>query len=174
MTTNNRVRAYAKTLTKPSTPAKWQIPMRKTPAGRMEFYLEGELKDKFCELYPKTSNRRMMFLFGIKLFTLQRFKRKLGLKRDAQDISELRKEMWHKERLRIKYDLERQTTYRIPVKNLTHVAHNHKSMMIRQCNYFADPLGDPYIVCYDSQTRRSAKREATAVRHGLKVVEAEE
>lgn len=80
----------------------------------MEFYLEGELKDKFCELYSKISNRRMMFLFGIKLFTLQRFKRKLGLKRDAQDISELRKEMWHKERLRIKYNLERQTTYHIP------------------------------------------------------------
>lgn len=82
--------------------------------------------------------------------------------------------MWRKERLRIKYDLERQTTYHIPLKNLTHVAHNHKSMMIRQCNYFADPLGAPYIVCYDSETKRSVKREATAAKHGLKVVEADE
>lgn len=46
--------------------------------------------------------------------------------------------------------------------------------MIRKCNYFADPLGDPRIVCYDSETQRSARREATAVRHGLKVVEADE
>ena len=45
--------------------------------------------------------------------------------------------------------------------------------MIRKCNYFAAPLGDSHIVCYDSQTQRSPKREATAVRHGLKVVEAE-
>ena len=46
--------------------------------------------------------------------------------------------------------------------------------MIKACNYFADPLGDPYIICYDSETQRSAQREATAVRHGLKVVEADE
>lgn len=159
---------------KPHSSAQWQIPMRKTPAGRMEFYLEGELKDKFYEFYPKTSNRHMMVLFGIKLFTLLRFKRELGLKRSAQEIGELRKDIWRKERLRIKYGIERHTSYRIPLKNLTHVAHNHKSMMIRQCNYFADPLGDPYVVCYDSQTRRSARREATAVRHGQKVVEANE
>ena len=46
--------------------------------------------------------------------------------------------------------------------------------MIHRCNYFADPLGDPYIVCYDSQTRRSARREATAAKHWLKVVKADE
>ena len=45
---------------------------------------------------------------------------------------------------------------------------------IKCCNYFADPLGDPHIICYDSETRRSARREATAAKHGLKVVEADE
>ena len=38
----------------------------------------------------------------------------------------------------------------------------------------ADPLGDPHIICYDSETQRSAQREATAAKHGLKVVEADE
>ena len=37
-----------------------------------------------------------------------------------------------------------------------------------------DPLGDPHIICYDSETQRSARREATAAKHGLKVVEADE
>lgn len=46
--------------------------------------------------------------------------------------------------------------------------------MIKACNYFADPLGDPHIICYDSDTQRSERREATAAKHGLKVVEADE
>ena len=88
--------------------------------------------------------------------------------------SEQRKELWHKERLRMKYGLERKTRLHLPLNNIPHRAAAHKYLMIRQCNYFADPLGDPYVVCYDSQTQRSARREATAAKHGLKVVEADE
>ena len=33
---------------------------------------------------------------------------------------------------------------------------------------------DHHIICYDSETQRSARREATAAKHGLKVVEADE
>ena len=36
--------------------------------------------------------------------------------------------------------------------------------MIKTCNYFADPLGDPRIICYDSETQRSARREETAAK----------
>lgn len=46
--------------------------------------------------------------------------------------------------------------------------------MIKACNYFADTLGDHHIVCYDSETQRSAQREVTAAKYGLKVVEADE
>ena len=227
-----------KTPLKPTTAAKWQVPMRPNPInGVKEYYLEGELKERFCQLFPKNSNRRMMTWFGISFSTLQRFRRELGLQKDmrairkqlAKDIkktcekngyydslrghapseacqeatrkmwaegfhpmkqlkakkprryrmvlrkrSEKRKELWHKERLRLKYGLERKTRLHIPLNNIPHRAAAHKYLMIRQCNYFADPLGDPYIVCYDSQTQRSARREATAARHGLKVVEADE
>ena len=227
-----------KTPNKPTTPAKWQIPTRpKYRAGKDEYYLEGELKERFCKLFPKNSNRRMMTWFGISFSTLQRFRRELGLQKDmrairkqlAKDIkkicekngyydslrghapseacqeatrkmwaegfhpmkqlkakkprryrmvlrkrSEKRKELWHKERLRLKYGLERKTRLHIPLNNIPHRAAAHKYLMIRQCNYFADPLGDPYVVCYDSQTQRSARREATAAKHGLKVVEADE
>ena len=227
-----------KTPNKPIGKAKWQVPMRPNPtSGMKEYYLEGELNERFCKLFPKNSNRRMMTWFGISFSTLQRFRRELGLQKDmrairkqlAKDIkktcekngyydslrghapseacqeaarkmwaegfhpmkqlkakkprryrmvlrkrSEKRKELWRKERLRLKYGLERKTRLHIPLNNIPHRAAAHKYLMIRQCNYFADPLGDPYVVCYDSQTQRSARREATAAKHGLKVVEADE
>jgi hypothetical protein len=227
-----------KTPLKPTTAAKWQVPMRpNTKSGAKEYYLEGELKDRFCKLFPKNSNRRMMAWFGIGFSTLQRFKREFGLEKDMQSIrkqhakdikkicerngyyasirgkapseacleatrqlrasgfhpmkqlkatnprkykqlmrkkSEQRKELWRKERIRAFYGLERQTNLRIPAAPLSHSASSHKHAMIKSCNYFADPLGDPHIVCYDSETQRSARREATAEKYGLKVVEADE
>ena len=227
-----------KTPNKPTTPAKWQIPTRpKYRAGKDEYYLEGELKERFCKLFPKNSNRRMMTWFGIGFSTLQRFKRELGLEKDMKAIrkqqakdtkkicerngyyasirgkapseacleatrqlraagfhpikqlkannprkynrlmqkkSEQRKELWRKERLRQKYDLDRQTSLHIPLNPLSHRASSQKHAMIKFCNYFPDPDGDPHIICYDSETQRSARREATAAKHGLKVVEADE
>ena len=227
-----------KTPNKPTTAAKWQVPMRPNPtSGVKEYYLEGELKERFCKLFPKNSNRRMMTWFGIGFSTLQRFKREFGLEKDMKSIirqqakdtkricerngyyasirgkapseacmeaarqlraagfhpikqlkannprkynrlmqkkSEQRKELWRKERMRMVYGLERRTKLRLPLNSLTHAASACKYMMIRECNYFADPDGDSHIICYDSQTRRSEKREATAIRHGFTIVEGED
>ena len=223
---------------KPTTPAKWQVPMRpNAKSGVKEYYIEGELKERFCKLFPKNSNRRMMTWFGIGSSTLQRFKREFGIEKDMKSIirqqakdtkricerngyyasirgkapseacmeaarqlraagfhpikqlkannprkykrmlrkrSEQRKELWRKERLRQKYDLDRQTSLHIPLNPLSHRASSHKHAMIKCCNYFPDPDGDPHIICYDSETQRSAQREKTAAKHGLKVVEADE
>lgn len=227
-----------KTPLKPTTAAKWQVPMRPNPInGVKEYYLEGELKERFCKIFPKNSNRRMMTWFGISFSTLQRFKREFGLEKDMQSIrkqqakdikkicekngyyasirgkkpseacydgarklrasgfnplkqfkannprkykrmlrklGEQRKELWRKERLRAFYGLERQTKLCIPDAPMSRRAASQKHAMIKFCNYFADPLGDPHIICYDSETQRSAQREATAAKHGLKVVEADE
>ena len=223
---------------KPTEKAKWQIPMRPhQEKGAMEYYLEGELKELFCKLFPKNSNRRIMTWFGISFSTMQRFKRELGLQKDmkaiykqhAKDVkkicernvyyasirgnapseacieatrklratgfnpinhlkvnnprkymrlmkkkSEQRKELWHKERLRQDYGLARRTSLNVPVNPLSHKASSQKHAMIKCCNYFADPDGDPRIICYDSQTRRSAKREATAVKYGFSMEQVED
>ena len=227
-----------KTPNKPTTAAKWQVPMRPNEkSGVKEYYLEGELKERFCKLFPKNSNRRLMKWFGISFSTLQRFRRELGLQKDMRAIrkqqakdtkkicerngyyaslrgkkpseasieairqlraagfhplkqlkannprkykrlmrkkSEQRKELWRKERLRAFYGLDRQTKLRIPAAPMSRRATAQKHAMIKFCNYFSDPDGDPHIICYDSETQRSARREATAARHGLKVVEADE
>ena len=227
-----------KTPLKPTKEAKWQVPMRPSQKnGVSAYYLEGELKERFCKLFPKNSNRRMMAWFGLSFYTLQRFKREFGLEKDMKSIirqqakdtkricekngyyaslrgkkpseacfdgarklfasgfhpmkqlkannprrykqlmrkkSEQRKELWRKERLRAFYGLDRQTNLRIPTNPMSRRATAHKHAMIKCCNYFADPLGDPHVICYDSDTQRSAQREATAAKHGLKVVEADE
>ena len=227
-----------KTPLKPTTAAKWQVPMRpNAKSGVKEYYLEGELKERFCKLFPKNSNRRMMAWFGISFSTLQRFKREFGLEKDMQAVrkqqakdikkicerngyyasirgkapseacmeairqlraagfhpmkqlkannprkykrlmrkkGEQRKELYRKEQLRAFYGLERQTNLRIPSAPMSRRATVQKHAMIKCCNYFPDPLGDPHIICYDSDTKRSARREATAAKYGLKIVEADE
>ena len=65
-------------------------------------------------------------------------------------------------------------SFHISSNPMSRKATAHKYAMIKACNYFADPLGDPHVICYDSETQRSARREATAAKHGLKVVEADE
>ncbi len=226
-----------KTPTKPDGVAKWQVPMRPNPkSGLMEYYLEGEIRDKFIELFPKHSNRRIMQWFGLSFSTLQRFRRELGLKKDMRKIrreltrdvkricekngyyeslrgkkpseatieatrrlfatgfhplkrlkeisprrykatlerySMARKEMWRKENLRAMYGLERKTRLRIPDIPMTRRAKKQKHAMIKFCNYFAVD-DDVWTVCYDSQTRRSPQREATAIKYGLQVVEGED
>ncbi len=225
-----------KTPGKPTGKAKWQIPMRlNAKNGKMEYYLEGELKDKFIKLFPKNSNRRLMRWFGISHSTCERFKRELGLKKDmtairkqlAKDVkkicekngyydslrgrapseaaieatrkrfaegfhpwahlkktnprkfkrgvmkrTEKRNKSIRKDRLRVKYGLEQKTKMHLPFAPLSHRASSQKHVMIKQNDYFADP-DHPDWVCYDAQTRRSERREATARRHGLIVVEGE-
>ncbi len=76
-----------KTPLKSTKRAKWQVPVRRhEKAGVMEYYLEGELKERFCKLFPKHSNRRLMEWFGISFSTLQRFKRECGLEKDMKAI----------------------------------------------------------------------------------------
>lgn len=226
-----------KTPTKPDGVAKWQVPMRPHPkAGVMEYFLEGDIRDKFIELFPKHSNRRIMQWFGISFSVLQRFKRELGLEKDMRKIrreqardakrtcekngfyeslrgkkppeaaleatrrlratgfnpmkrlkeisprrykaaldrmGKARSELYRKERLRVLYGLERKTRLIFTDEPMTRKASAQKHAMIKECNYFAVD-DDVWTVCYDSQTRRSTRREATAIKHGLKIVEGED
>lgn len=86
-------------------------------------------------------------------------------------LSEKRKELFRKEELRQRYGLTRHT--KLHLRTTTHRMSVQKCVMIKKKNYFADPT-DPTVVCYDSLTRRCPRMEATAIKHGLKVVEGSE
>lgn len=88
-------------------------------------------------------------------------------------MGKARSELFRKERMRVLYGLERKTRLRITDNPMTHKASAQKHAMIKECNYFAVD-DDVWTVCYDSQTRRSTRREATAIKHGLKIVKGEE
>lgn len=94
----------------------------------------------------------------------------LRYKATLEMMGKARSELYRKERLRALYGLEQKTRLRVPCNPMTHRASAHKHAMIKSCNYFAVD-DDVWTVCYDSQTRRSPRREATAIKYGLKVVE---
>lgn len=224
-----------KTPLKPTGKAKYQVPKRRHPErGYMEYCLEGEVKEKFCKLFPIHSNRRVMEWFGISFATLQRFKRNLGLEKNMKAIrreqtrdtkriceangyyaslrgkapseatiedtrryrathphpleilkqknirkyrefikrrSERMRELRRIEVLREKYGLERKTRFKC--RSISSGGSAQKHLMIKMHNYFADPDHVTWV-CYDSQTERSPRMEATAMRHGLRLVEGDE
>lgn len=84
-----------------------------------------------------------------------------------------RKELIRKERFRESYGLERETKLKVVVLPMGHRASSQKHSMIKRFNYYADP-DHPTWVYYDSETRRSPRSEATAERHGLRVLQGAE
>ena len=92
--------------------------------------------------------------------------------RGRQKTEETMKHLRKMERFRIISGEKQQTKLKV-YKNITRRASIHKYMMIKDCNYFAIE-GEVNTICYDEQTRRSMKREATARRLGLKVEAADE
>ena len=81
-----------------------------------------------------------------------------------------RRELVESERFRILYGLTRKTRLKVSAYPLSSAATSQKWSMISSNNYFACE-GHPSWVCWDAGTVRSPRREATAIRHGLKIVE---
>lgn len=92
--------------------------------------------------------------------------------RGRQKAEETMRHQRKMERFRIMSGEKQQTKLKV-CRNITRRASIHKYMMIKDCNYFAIE-GEVNTICYDEQTRRSMKREATARRYGLKVEAADE
>lgn len=103
---------------------------------------------------------------------LQRLGKRRNNKRKAKLAAAWRK-AYDSERRRVIFGMEQKTNFRIPLVKLSHTASGQKHAMIKFCNYFSDP-DHPTWVCYDSQTNRSPRREATAQKHGLRIVASEE
>lgn len=84
-----------------------------------------------------------------------------------------RRETLRKEKLRLIYGLPQRTNLRIQINPLSRKAITQKYSMIHTCNYFPDPKHASWLY-YDSETRRSLRRETTAIQHGLKIINADE
>ena len=90
-----------------------------------------------------------------------------------QQRSEARRAMAAKERRRMLYGLERKTKMIVSLSPLSPSARSFKHSMIKRFNYFADDAHRNWI-CYDNETCRNPHSEATAIKHGLRIVEGED
>lgn len=92
-------------------------------------------------------------------------------KRTIKKIADTTRKLREKDRLRVKWGLKPKTNLRL-FRTLTHAGYSQKCSMINANNYFSCQEHTTYL-CYDRDTQRSERREKTAIRHGLKVVNAE-
>lgn len=66
---------------------KYPIPQKPHPtAGVPMYYLDGEVKEKFFELYPTHTHPELMKLFGVSPATILRFARMYGLQKNMDVI----------------------------------------------------------------------------------------
>ncbi len=115
---------------------------------------------------------RKMFREGFNPLRVLKAKNPRKFKRSIEKRRDKWLEIRRRERARIIYGLPQKTKFHIVIQPLSHAASSQKYIMIKQNNYFSDPE-HPSWVCYDSETTRSPRREATAIKHGLNIVAGE-
>ncbi len=85
-------------------------------------------------------------------------------------IAETMRKKWKRARREKLYAMK--PTTRLQATPLIEAAYRYKYHVCYVHDYFADP-DHPYWICYDSQTRRSAKVEENAKARGFEIVEGE-
>lgn len=68
---------------------KYPIPLKRT-SGFPKYCLEGEVKEKFFELYPTHTHPELMQLFGVSFATIARFAKHYGLQKNMEVIKRKR------------------------------------------------------------------------------------
>lgn len=128
--------------------------------------------------YPHKTNEEIGRHLGIKKSVVLRYRRRYDLRKTPETRRRSRMvgaekvhRRWVLERFRVRSGQPRQTKMRI--RRLSDSGYSLRSRMIRCFNYFADP-DDITVLCYDEQTDRRPRCEATARRHGIAIVPADE
>lgn len=128
--------------------------------------------------YPHMTNEEIGRHLGIKKSVALRYRRRYDLRKTPETRRRSRMvgaekvhRRWVLERFRVRSGQPRQTKMRI--RRLSDAGYKHRSNMILHYNYFSDP-DDITVLCYDEQTDRRPRCEATARRHGIAIVPADE
>lgn len=94
-------------------------------------------------------------------------------RKKMQELGEVRKEIWEKERTRLKWGLPQKTRLPVKINPLGPKAQGIKGRMRRYRNYYGDAEHSTWLY-YNSQTRRSEELEQRAKELGLKIIQGEE
>lgn len=94
-------------------------------------------------------------------------------RKKMQELGEVRKSLWEKERTRLKWGLPQKTRLSVKINPLGAKAQGIKGRMRRYRNYYGDDEHSTWLY-YNSQTRRSEELEHRAKELGLKIIQGEE
>lgn len=88
----------------------------------------------------------------------------------SKKISETKKEIFRKERMRVRWGLEQKTKYTVkPMPKRIQTARKglkrRRDYIIEDCHFFDS---DPYVIYYDSKTRRTPNEDYFAKEYGFK------
>lgn len=94
-------------------------------------------------------------------------------RKKMQELGEVRKSLWEKERTRLKWGLPQKTRYRVKIKPVDRKVYDMRYRMKRSRNYYGDADHVTWLY-YDSKTRRSEELEQRAKELGMKIMKGEE
>ena len=94
-------------------------------------------------------------------------------RKKMHELGEVRKQLWDKERTRLKWGLPQKTRLSVKINQLGPKAQGIKARMKRSRNYYGDDEHVTWLY-YDSKTRRSEELEQRAKELGLKIMKGEE
>lgn len=88
----------------------------------------------------------------------------------SKKMSETKKEIFRKERMRFRWGLEQKTRYTVkPMPERIRMARRdlkrRRDYIMEDCHFFDS---DPYVIYYDSQTRRTPNEDYFAEKYGFK------
>lgn len=152
--------------------------------------LSKEAIRKISDLYRTNTAREISELLDIPISTILRQVSKFGLEHDEETKIRIRKERnkslrnyWNKEKyankgrkLHMQYKMDelrvmsgKPQETRLRIRKLSPKALNAKMYLRRSCNYFYSD-GEPFVLYYDSETKRHPKEEYYTRKFGFKFV----
>lgn len=152
--------------------------------------LSKEAIRKISDMYRTNTAREISELLDIPISTILRQVSKFGLEHDEETKIRIRKERnkslrnyWNKEKyaskgrkLHMQYKMDelrvmsgKPQETRLRIRKLSPKALNAKMYLRKSCNYFYSD-GEPFVLCYDSETKRHPKEEYYTRKFGFKFV----
>lgn len=149
--------------------------------------LNDETISKISDMYKTMTAREISDLLDIPQSTILGQVKKLGLVHDEETKNRIRKERnkslrnyWNKERYAIKgrklhmqYKMDelrvmsgKPQETKLRMRNLSQKALNAKIYLRKSHNYFYSK-GEPFVLCYDNETKRSKKEKYYANKFGF-------
>lgn len=142
------------------------------------YLLTDEQLDWFRQYRPTTSDHTIARLMGVSYQTVRRMAARLGIAKDRASLGarlrQIQLDIVQSERRRMKWGLQRRTTYHLPSVPYTRAQVIKRWRAHSQFGYIlsddcSDEGGSRYVIYYDEHTRRNKVFERYAIKNGFSI-----